>query len=242
MLNRRGYLLAGLALAALIAAVPLAGCQTKVLTAPASEQVNTVTASGNGNSYGAPDEARVNFGVAKRASDARRALSDASKAAEKVSAAIGKAGVAKKDIQTSNLSVYPQQTERGGKIVIIGYEASIQVTVRVRKIADLGDIITAANDAGSDNISGPMFEIAEDSAYRDQAITEAVADARGAAEAMAKAAGKDIGDVLNITTSNVTVPIYGRNLAYADAMRAAVPIETGQLQISANVTVVFELK
>ena len=104
------------------------------------------------------------------------------------------------------------------------------------------DIITAANGAGSDSTSGPTFEIAEESPYRTEAIGKAVADARSAAEAMAEAAKKRVGDVLNISTSNVTVPVYGRSMAFADAMKAAVPIETGQLEITANVTVVFELK
>lgn len=232
-----------LAVACLLAVALLSGCQTKVVTAPASQQVNTVTAAGNGKTYAAPDEASMNFGVARRSVDARKALSDASKAAEKITAAVAKSGVAKKDIQTSNVSVYPQQTERNGRPVITGYEASIQVTVKVRQIGDLGDIITAASDAGADTISGPSFTISQDSPYRDEAIAEAVTDARTAAEAMAKAAKKSVGDVLNISSSNVNVPVYGPGTFYsADVARAAVPIETGQLEVAANVTVVFELK
>lgn len=235
--------LATLVSAGLLSATLLTGCQTKVVTIPATEQINTVTASGNGHAYAAPDEATMNFGVTRRNSDAKKALSQASDAAEKITAAIAKKGVDKKDVQTSNVSVYPQQTEQGGKLVVTGYEASIQVTVKVREIGDLGSIISAANDAGSDTISGPSFTVAEDSPYRDEAIAEAVADARTAAEAMAKAADKSVGEVLNISSSNVNVPIFARDEAYAGARGAkSVPIETGQLEITADVTVVFELK
>lgn len=242
MSHTRRHLLGVLVLAALLAAAFLSGCQTKVVTAPASQQINTVTATGNGKAYAAPDEATMSFGVTKRNANAKKALSGASSAAEKITAAIKKAGVAKQDIQTSNVSVYPQQTERNGKPVITGFEASIQVTVKVREIGDLGGIITAANDAGSDTISGPSFSIAEDSPYRDDAIAEAVDDARTAAEAMAKAAKKRVGEVLNISSSNVSVPIYSRNMAWGAEAAKAVPIETGQLEITADVTVVFELK
>lgn len=227
----------------LVAALAISGCTTKVVTPPAAEQVNTVTAQGNGKAYAAPDEAMMSFGVMRTSSDANKALSNASKAAEKITAAVKRAGVDKKDIQTSNVSVYPQQRESGGKLVITGYEASIQVSVKIRKIGDLGDIIGAANEAGADNISGPSFTISEDSPYRDEAITEAVADAREAAEAMAKAAKKQVGEVLSISTANVNVPIYQRDMAYAAKAEAlSVPIETGQLEVTADVTVVFELK
>lgn len=226
----------------LIASIALSGCTTKVVTAPESQQINTVTATGNGKTTATPDEATMNFGVTKRSADAKKALADASASAEKITAAIRKLGVDKKDIQTANVSVYPQQTERDGKPVITGYEASIQVTVKVREIGDLGAIITAANDAGSDTISGPSFSIAEDSPYRDEAIAKAVADARTEAEAMAKAAKKSVGEVLNISTSNLNVPIYSRDMAYAAGTAKDVPIETGQLEITADVTVVFELK
>lgn len=231
-----------LAIGVLLAALAVSGCTTKVVTAPASQQINTVTASGNGEAFAAPDEATMSFGVTKRSADAKKALADASSAAEKISSALSKSGVAKKDIQTSNVSVYPQQADRDGKFVITGYEASIQVRVKVREIGDLGSIITAANDAGADNISGPSFSISEDSPYRDEAIAKAVEDARTAAEAMAKAAKKSVGEVLNISSSNVNVPIFNRDMAYAEAASKAVPIETGQLEVTANVTVVFELK
>jgi uncharacterized protein YggE len=234
--------IAMLALAGLAALLALTGCTTKVVTAPASQQINTVTASGNGKAYAAPDEATMSFGVTKRSADAKKALAEASAAAKDITDAIIKAGVAKKDIQTSNVSVYPQQTDQNGKPVITGYEASIQVTVKIREIGDLGAIITAANEAGADTISGPSFSVAEDSPYRDEAIGKAVDDARREAEAMAKAANKSVGEVLNISSTSVNVPIYSRDMAYATGAAKDVPIETGQLEITADVTVVFELK
>lgn len=227
-------------LAALLA---LAGCETKVVTAPTEQPANTVTASGSGEIPAAPDEASMTFGVTRRSSDAKQALDQASAVAEDITAALVKSGIEKADIQTSNVSVYPQQTERDGKPVVTGYEASISVTAKVKDIGSLGKVITAASDAGADTIGGPTFTISEDSDYRAQATEKAVADSRKNAESMAKAAGKSVGDVLSMSSANVNVPIKGAYDTYtAEAARAAVPIEPGQLQVTADVTVVYELE
>ncbi len=185
----------------------------------------------------------MTFGVTKENSNAKKALSEASATAAKITSALKKQGIAGEDIQTSNVSVYPQQIDRGGKPVITGYQASISVTAKVKDIGTLGDVITAANDAGADTISGPSFNISENSRYQAEAIDDAVAKARKSAEAMAKAAGKTVGDVLSMGTTdvNVPIPLAGRAWA-ADSAKASVPIEPGQLEVTADVTVVFELK
>ncbi len=221
----------------------LSGCTTKVVTAPAAQPLNTVTASGNGKVSAAPDEAVMTFGVTKQSPDAKKALKAASAVGKEITEALKQAGIDAKDIQTQNVSVYPQQTTQGNKVIITGYDASLVVTTKVRDIERLGDVITAANEAGANSINGPAFIISEESPYRAQAIDKAVADARKSAEAMAKAAGKSVGEVVSMSTSNVTVPIPMGGVAYsADAAKASVPIEPGQLDVSADVTVVFELK
>jgi uncharacterized protein YggE len=234
-------LLAALALAL----VALTGCGTVATTTgttQAGAAINTVTASGTGTTQGAPDTAEMYFGVTTTSSNAQSALDDASKAAEQITSAVKKQGVAAEDIQTRDVSVYPQMTEQDGKQVITGYEASLSVQVKVRDIAKLGEVISAANAAGSNSISGPTFAIADPGPFRAKAIDAAVADARKSAEAMATAAGKSVGEVLSMSSSDVgPVPqAYG---AWDSAAGAAkVPIEPGQLDITASVVVVFELK
>jgi uncharacterized protein YggE len=230
-------LLAALALGLLA----LAGCSSSG-TGSTAAAPNTVTASGTGTAQAAPDTAEMYFGVTTMSSNAKTALSDASKVAAQIAAAVKEQGVAAEDIQTRDVSVYPQTTEQDGKQVVSGYQASLSVQVKVRDIAKLGEVISAANDAGANTISGPSFTIADPAPVRAEAIDKAVADARTSAEAMAKAAGKSVGDVLSLSSSDVgTVgPLYG------DAARAeageSVPIEPGQLDITASVIVVFELK
>jgi len=226
-----------------LALISLSGCSTKVITAPAGSAANTVTAAGTGTAQATPDTAQMSFGVSTSSASAKTSLDDASKTAEQITAAVKKTGVSAKDIQTRGVSVYPQMADQGGKQVVTGYQASLSVQVKVRDIGKLGDIISTANAAGANNISGPTFTIADPTPYRAEAIDAAVADARKSAEAMAKAAGKSVGAVLSISSTDVSSvgpqPVYDSMAAGA---AKSVPIETGQLDVTANVTVIFELK
>ena len=233
--------------AAIVAAVLLGGCTTRVVTtSSASPQINTVTAQGSSSVSAIPDQAVMSFGVSAQAKDAKSALDQVSGKANKVSAAIKGAGVADKDLQTADVSVYPQygNTPNGsGQAPIIGYQASLSVTAKVRDLASLSKVIGAASSAGVDSINGPTFSISEDSSYREQAIAKAVADARITAAAMAKAAGKSLGDVVSVTSNGGGTPI--RPLGLTDTTTGSaksVPIQPGQLDVTADVTAVFELK
>ena len=238
----RGVRVVAFAALVIAGAIGLAGCETKVVTAPADQPANTVTASGTGKVTAAPDLAIMTFGATARSENAKTALNQASKTAEAITSALKKAGIESDDIQTQNVSVYPRQEDGNGKPVIVGYQANVSVTAKVRDIGKLGDIISGVADAGADTISGPSFTLEEDSPVRDEAMADAVQNARTRAEAMAKAAGKSIGDVLSMSSAAVNVPIppFGAaERAAADAV--SVPIEPGTLEITADVTVVFEL-
>jgi uncharacterized protein len=233
--------------AALIAAAMLGGCTTKVETTTSNPQANTVTAQGNGTVSAIPDQAVMSFSVSTQAKDAKAALDKVSGKASRISSAIKKAGVADKDIQTTNVSVDAQYANSTGprQPAIIGYQAQLSVTAKVRDLASLSKVIGAASSAGVDNISGPTFSIAEDSTYRQQAIAKAVDDARTTASAMAKAAGKSLGDVVSVTSNRGYTPTplgYTDYTAAAPKAADAVPIQNGQLDVTADVTVVFALK
>jgi uncharacterized protein len=235
--NRAALALALCAL--LIPAVALTGCTTKVVSAPANSSINTVTSSGSGTVSAAPDIAVMSFGVSATSNDAKKALDSISGKAKTVTDALKKAGVAEKDIQTQNVSVYPQ-TDQNNKVT--GYQASLTVSAKVRDLASLSDVIGAASAAGVDSINGPTFSISEDAPYADQAMKKAVDDARRTADAMAKAAGKSVGTVVSMTsnTSGGISPLIRQSAA--DATAKGVPIEPGQLDVTADVTVVFELR
>ncbi|KAF0207097.1 MAG: hypothetical protein FD171_1963 [Actinobacteria bacterium] len=244
----RNRTLATLAVILLTITVGLAGCAAQVAKEPTPGVPNTVTASGEGKELAAPDQAEMSFGVSVQGTDAKKTLADAGKKAETIIAALKKAGVDAKDIQTSGVNLYPQQDYYPGKAPrITGYQASVQVRTTIKDIAKVGDVITAGTNAGANEINGPSFTLSEKSTSRAAAIEKAVADARARADAMAKAAGKSVGEVLSISEAGVNVPPVNWGLSrgaqsYALDAAAAVPIEKGTLDITANVTVIFELK
>ena len=204
MALRNRYATAALLAALALALVALAGCGAAATTGTttAGATANTVTASGAGTAQAVPDTAEMSFGVTTTSPNAKSALDEASKIAEQIASAVKKQGIADEDIQTQDVSVYPQTVDQDGKQVITGYQASLSVRVKVRDIAKLGEVISAANAAGANDISGPTFTVDDPAPARAQAIDEAVADARKSAEAMAKAAGKSVGEVLSMSSSD----------------------------------------
>lgn len=244
MRRARSFGLFALLVVLVVAAVGSSGCTTKVVTSSSAQPLNTVTASGQGRVYAAPDVATMSFGVTVEGAQAKAALDQSSQVADKIIAALKKQGVKAEDVQTSGISIYPVQNDRGGKIVVTGYQASISVNAKLRDLAKVGDVIEAASGAGANTISGPQFEISEDSEQRSDAIEKAVAAAKKNAEAMAKASGKSVGKVISITSSavNVPMPMGARAEAFGAMDSAKVPVEAGQVEVSADVTVMFELK
>jgi uncharacterized protein YggE len=234
---------AACAAALLLLGVVATGCTTTVVSPPSGSPLYGITATGTGKVAASPDEADMSFGVSRTSSSAKDALAQVSSIAAKITSALVKAGIAGVDIQTASLNVYPSY-DNSPKPAITGYQASLTVEAKVRDITTLGDVISAANGAGADNINGPTFTISEDSTYRPAAIDKAVADARKSAEAMAKAAGKSVGDVISISETSVSTPgpLFDSAVASGKAAGVPVPISPGQLDVTANVTVVFALK
>jgi uncharacterized protein YggE len=242
MALRNRYATAALLAVLALALVALAGCGAATTTT-AGAAANTVTASGAGTTQAVPDTAEMSFSVTTMSPNAKSALDEASRSAAQIASALKKQGIADEDIQTQDVSVYPQTVDQNGKQVITGYQASLSVRVKVRDISKLGEVISAANAAGANNVSGPSFTIDDPAPARAKAIDEAVADARKSAEAMAKAAGKSVGAVLSMSSSDVGMvpgPMYSTSDMAGSAKN--VPIEPGQLDITASVVVVFELK
>lgn len=231
-----------LAIGLVVGALAFTGCTTRVVTADGPTQLHTVSAGGVGIVAAAPDTAEMAFGATAASDDSRAALEQASKLSTAITAAVKKAGVAEKDIQTANVSVYPYYSYEGEKPVVTGYRATVSVRTKIHDMAVIGDVISAASDAGANEISGPSFTLTDDAEARSSAIERAVADARVSAEAMAKAAGRAVGDVIAIQDSSVSIPSITLGARMDLSAADSVPIETGELEISANVTVVFELK
>jgi hypothetical protein len=238
--------------AALAAAGTAPAAAQAVSSGPVVSVGNAVlTISADGRSIRAPDLAVFNAGVTTQAKTAAAALSENAERMNAVIASLKASGIADRDIQTSNLSVnpvygQPRADEHGnisGEPVIMGYQATNQVEVRQRKIGNYGKTIDTLVSAGANQVSGPSFQLDNPDAASDEARIDAMKKARARAELYAKAAGLSVRRILTISESGGYTPQPPLMYARAEAMmaKAPSPVSAGELQISANVTVTFEL-
>ncbi len=239
-------------LAAAAMAVPLAASAQDASAVPAIERGNALlTVSADGRSTRKPDLAVFNAGVASSGKTAGEALSANAADMNRVIAALRRAGIAERDIQTSNLSlnpVYaPQRPQPNGMIEpqepkIIGYQANNSVTVRQRNLAEFGRVIDTLVAAGANQVNGPSFQLDNDDAALDEARTEAMKKARERANLYARASGLKVLRILSISESGgySPRPQVAYRMAAADAMEST-PVAAGEVTLSANLTVQFEL-
>lgn len=208
------------------------------LPPPAHAIDKIVTVTGEATVGVAPDMAMIRIGVSSSGKNAREASDANAKQMTKVIAAIKDNGVAERDIQTSRLSLQPQyDTSKGNTPRLTGFQASNQVTVRIRTISDMPAIVDHAIAAGANEMSGIEFVVSQQSTLLDQARADAIADAHRKAEIYARAAGVKLGAAVAITDENAAAP--PRPMA---AMRAgAVPVAPGEQMLRAAVTVSYEL-
>ena len=196
---------------------------------------STITVTGNGTVEVTPNRASFDFGVTTNGPTAAEALSRNSSEARAIIAALKKAGVDSSAIQTTQVSLWPQTSSNGR--VITGYQASNSVQVTAA-LAKSGSLVDAAVGAGANNVNGPTLDTADRASLYNQALTRALATAKGKAQAIAKATGLTLGAALKVREGGAPTPIvYGEALTARSA--AAPPIEAGTQKIEASVTVTY---
>jgi uncharacterized protein YggE len=215
-----------------------------LLAAPAQAEVippAAISVTGEATVSVPPDLAQIDGGVTSEAKTAREA-SDANNAAMgKVLLALKGAGIEEKDFQTSRLSLQPQSApNRTGPSAIVGYRASNRVTIRLRDVTKVANVIDTLVGAGANEIGGINFMVSQASKLLDEARERAVADARRKAEIYAKAAGVTLGAPLSISEEGNAAPIPYRRMAVG--MAATAPVAQGEETLQVNVSVSWAIK
>ncbi len=210
----------------------------------ADEAQRTISVSGQGKATAPPDLATINTGVVTQASTASEALAANNEAMQRILDVLKLERIAAKDVQTSRFDVRPEyKRDNRGRTSpqVVGYRVTNQVRVRVRNLPDLGDVLDALVDAGSNQVSGIRFEIDDPTGVLNQARNRAVADARSRANLYAHAAGVRVGKVLSISEQAVQLPRPQFFARSAEAATAGVPVATGEQQLQATVHMVFAI-
>jgi uncharacterized protein len=226
------------------ASLALAVAAATWLAAPAMAQVPppAISVTGEATVSVPPDQAQIDGGVTSDAKTAREA-SDANNAAMgKVLLALKGAGIDEKDYQTSRLSLQPQYApNRSGPSPVVGYRASNRVTVKLRDVAKVANIIDVLVGAGANELGGINFMVSQASKLLDDAREKAIADARRKAEIYAKAAGVTLGEPLNISEEGGSGPPVFRS-KMAAPMAAGAPVAQGEETLSVSVSVSWAIK
>lgn len=214
---------------------------------PPAPRRPTLTVTGEGRAAGVPDMASFATGVVTDGKTAREALDANNLKVAELIAALKEAGIEARDIATSGFSVQPQYAPPKEKTTepprVVGYQVRNSVSVRVRDLARLGDLLDRLVTSGANQVGGISFTIADPSKLEDEARTDAVSKARHQAEIIAQASGVRLVRVLNITANGGAMPMP-RAVAMPMLMKQAdsVPVEAGETEVNASLQVTYEIE
>ena len=254
MLGRKVlYGLVGLMVVAALAfsgyAVALAGGtpqQTPV--AQASSTPRGITVVGEGQASGQPDVAHVTVGIETQGPALQTAVDDNKTKMTALLDALKAQGLADKDIQTSNYSIY---TERATPPVAANttnsadqtiYHVTNQVDVTVRDVSKLGEVLDKAVAAGANNIYGVNFGVEDTAKLEADARAKAVADAKTRAADLAQLSGVQLGDVISVSEVVNGNPLPLMRSAAAGLGGGGTPVQAGELQVSVSLQVTYAIK
>ena len=215
-------------------------------TAAETDATRTISVNGEGRVSLAPDVVMMSVGVDERNADLNTAQTAADEKMDAILAALRANGVAEEDIQTGNYSIYAERDyEREGQPVT-GYVVSHTVTAKVRDIDNAGNVISAAIDAGANNVGGIWFALDDPADAVQQARELAVADAEAKATELARLANATLGPIQVISEgyapSSPPIPYNGGGAAFDEAARSSAPtINPGQTEIVLTVYVTYAI-
>jgi len=202
-----------------------------------------ITVTGEGRVDAAPDMATISLGVTSQGDTAAAAMAANSQALSRVLANLRAAGIEDRDLQTTGLALSPdwRGADDGSAPRIVGYIASNMLTVQVRALDGLGAVLDAAVKDGANTVDGLSFGLADPEPVLDEARRRAVAVATHRAMLLTEAAGVSLGAVAAISEgggSFAPAPMFAKA---ADMTAAVVPVASGEVSMSASVTMVWEI-
>jgi uncharacterized protein YggE len=241
--NRKSLVVIGLALLTLVTAAVLPVAAQDPTTVPGAT-VPSVSVSGMGQAFGAPDVAYIQMGVDIVNTDVGGAVTEANDVMNGVIEAISGSGVAEEDIRTTNFNVYSDfyNPQTGEQTVERQYHVQNMVTVTVRDVSQVSTVIDAGLTAGANSVFGLNFGIADPTGLEQEARLQAIENARDRAQKLADAMGVTLGDpiVISETFGGGAIP-FAFDAQAGLGGGGAPPVTGGQLSVSVQVNVIFAI-
>jgi len=213
---------------------------------PPPPPVPVLVVSGNASVMAVPDQAIVRLGIVRQAASAQAAQEQANVAAREILNAVEKAGVPPNQIQTARLVLTPIYAPRNPDSRdaprIVAYNATNTISVRLENLSIVGTVIDAGLKAGANQIEGVGFALRNDLPSRQQALKQAVEEARSKAQTMAEALRVNLVEVLEVSEGGVSIvdrvePVFASRAAAA----TETPVSPGQIEVRASVTIRYRI-
>ena len=219
------------------------------------QPTNVISVSGYGEAFGAADIATFSFSVVSEKSTVAAAQTDATNKINAITKYIKDAGVAEKDIQTTDYSVYPQYEYNqivcvsypcpSGRQVLKGYQVRQTTTIKVRDLAKAGELLTGVGGKGAIEMSGLQFTFDDPNKLQNDARGKAISDAKTKADQLAKQLGVSLVRVVSFNENGggYPGPMYTKAVGMGgDAVQSAPEISVGQNKVSISVSITYEIR
>lgn len=230
---------------ALFAYTRLAGPIPFTITSVSTTKTDTFSVTGEGKVSVSPDIAIVSAGVQTQGATVKIAQNDLNTLINAVSSAVKKAGVKDEDIQTANYNINPMYDYNADTPRLNGFQASSNLTIKVRAIDTANSVIDAATQAGANQLEGISFDVDDKTTAQNKAREKAVDQAKTKAANAAKIAGFTLGKIINYSENFGNGPRPVLMYAKADIanpQEAPTQIETGSNEITVTVTLSYQIQ
>jgi uncharacterized protein len=208
--------------------------------------LSSIRVTGDARITAKPDRAQIDVGVRTQAPTSQEAATQNARQVDAVLAAVRKATAGAAVLKTISYSLNPEYRYHpgGGEPTLEGYTAANVVQVTLDDLAKIGSVIDSATQAGANHIQGIQFTLRDQDAVRAEALREAALKARAEADVLAAALGLKVVRVLSVEENSpriVPVRVYAASAATAGRAVTPTPVESGTLDISADVTLSVEV-
>ena len=215
-----------------------------------SKEQNTISVTGFAEISAKPDVAQITLTVISENIDLGIASNQNSERINAIVSFLEENGVESKDIKTSLYNISPryEYVSDYSKRYLASYEVEQSLTVKIRNLDIVGDIIAGATERGSNDISSLQFIIDDDEALKEEVRGQAIANAKEKAEILGKDLGVSLTEIVNFyeTSSSPVYSDYNYTLGGAGIMESAKAIsssiQAGENNITSNVTIVYKIK
>ena len=214
------------------------------------ETKNTISVSGKGEVYTQPDLAIIVFSVETEKTTVAKAMEENTEKMNDIIEAMKSLSIEEKDLKTIDFNISPRYEYRDyniypstGRRVLVGYEVTQSLQVKIRDLEKIGQAIQEATDLGSNQVGNLQFTVDKQDEFKDQAREEAIGQAKEKAEKIASQLGVNLARITSFSESS-QLPYYYRSDLVAEGIGAgasAPQIEVGQSKIEVNVTLTYEI-